>query len=455
MAESLQEQTESPADVGGPSFRRNYRLGLVNGALGRLGNSLLNPHLVLSAFVYSQLGSNMAVGLLIALSMAGHRLPQLYISSLIEHRTRKKLFYVGASVLRSVALLTMLAAMLLSAGEGRRWILVLMFGAYFVFRLAQGCASVPFMDILAGAIGPSRVGGFFAVRHFLGSWLVLLCGFLVVQPVQSAVREPYNYALLTGIAIVILSVSWASFSMFHEVSNAAPPKRRNVRQSFAACARMLREQSNYRWLLCLRVLAQVNGLMVAFYIPYGVEKLGAVGISGVFLSLMSASRLVSSLIWGRISDRKGNRICLALAGLFFAVSPVAALAAPGLPGAFRCGLPFSSVQLDLPLLVYLLALTCFGLGQQANMIGSHGFMLESAPPARRPSYIAFLNTVTFPMTFLPALAGLLVDREVVGLSALFAIVAASGILTFLVGLSLTEVRNAARDGTGALIDPRV
>ena len=33
-------------------------------------------------------------------------------------------------------------------------------------------------------------------------------------------------------------------------------------------------QRNYRYMLVLRVLSRVNLLAMAFYIPYGVERLG-------------------------------------------------------------------------------------------------------------------------------------------------------------------------------------
>jgi hypothetical protein len=77
------------------------------------------------------------------------------------------------------------------------------------------------------------------------------------------------------------------------------------------------------------------------------------------------------------------------------------------------------------------------------MIGTTAFVLESAPEGRRPSYFAFLNTVTFPMTFLPALAGVLVGVGLLGLDALFGCVVVSGLLTLLLTLRLTEVRAAS------------
>jgi MFS family permease len=438
MTEPNASQPE-PNPAGG-TFKRNYRLGLVNGTLARLGNSILHPQLVLAAFVYDQTRSKLLVGLLTAVSVAAHKLPQLYVSSLIEHRERKKLYYVVASVVRFASLLLMAAAILLAGQTSLWWPLALFFVVYCVFRTAQGSASLPFLDIMAGSIGPSRMGGLFGVRHFLGGGMALLGGFLIVQPLLDRVASPASYALLTLVAAVALGLAWCMFLLVRESPNPDPPKRRAVWEVFVAGLRLLRDDANYRRLFYLRVLGYMNGLLLVFYVPYGVEKVGVVGLSGIFLGLFEGSRLVSSRVWGRIGSARGNRLCLVLAGLFFAVSPAAALAAPRAPELFRWAVPATSVQLDFGVVLFLLALCCYGFALQASIIGMLAFTIESAPAERRPSYVAFLNTATFPLAFLSGVVGLLVGLKLISLTALFVVVAASGLLTLLTALRLREVR---------------
>jgi len=422
------------------SLRRNYYLGLLNGMFANLGNRILSPQLVLTAFVYDLTGSNFLAGLLNSLSMAGQRFPQIYMSSLIEHRENRKRFYVAASVVRIVLLALMAGTIFLTGAGFGVWAMVAFFVVYFAFRSAQGCASIPFWDVLAGTVGPTRVGGFLGQRHFLGNAVTMLVAPLVVQPVLSAVEAPTNYLILTLIALGVMGLGWTAFCFVHEVRTAEPPRRRGVRESLSAGWKRVRREPNYRGLLVLRVLAHVNGLTFAFYIPYGVERLGVAGISGIFLSFISGARLVSSLVWGSVSNRKGNRLCLLFAAALFALNPVAALAAPHLPHVFDWAMPFTEVRLDLPLLAYLVSLCCFGFAQQANIIGTTGFVLETAPRGRRPSYMAFLNTVTFPMTFMPLLAGGLIAVGTFGLDSVFWIAGVSGVLTFVSTFLLTEVR---------------
>jgi len=98
------------------------------------------------------------------------------------------------------------------------------------------------------------------------------------------------------------------------------------------------------------------------------------------------------------------------------------------------------VQLTLPLAVYLCALCLFGLALEANIIGAFALMLEIAPANRRPSYVAFLNTVAFPLTFLPAVVGALVGEHTRRLDIVFVAVAVGGLLTILAARQLGDVR---------------
>ena len=422
------------------TMSRNYALGIVNGTLSRLGMGFIHPYLVLSAFVYEQTKSNVLVGLVVTLSTAGLMWPQLYISSRIEHLPRKRPFYIFSTVLRIVTLGIVVATMFLAGSVDSSWILAPFFVAYFVYRTGQGCGNPVFLDLVGQSVAPTRLGSFFAYRGLLGGGLSFVAGFVVLQPILDAIPSPTNYAVLGAIAFVIMSCGWTAFAFVHEPKDRAPPKRRSFRQTAADGGALVWRDTNYRLLLSIRILLRFDLLALAFYVPYGVERLGAEKMSGVFVGCMAVSRLASSLIWGKISDRKGNRLCLICSAVLLTLSPATALVASRLPALFQWALPFASAPLDLPITVYILALCMVGFGLEAAVIGLNAFMLESAPPERRPSYIAFVNTVSFPFTFLPALAGLLVGSNVRRLDVLLAIVCVSGVLTLWAVWRLTEVR---------------
>ena len=430
---------------------RNFYLGVVNGTLVQLGLSVMHPHLVLSAFVYEMTHSAVLAGLLATITPLGILWPQLYVSSLIEHRTRKKPFYLASIILRVAALLSIVAAVWLAGrAESRGWAMALFFAAFLACRSAQGIGNMPFFDIVGQTIHPTRLGPFFAYRSLFGGVLVLLSGWLIVQPILEAVESPNCYALLVLIAAVIMAAGWVVFAFAHEDENTNPPQRRGVRQTFMGGWRMLRDDANYRLLLILGMLVRINVLAVAFYVPYSVEKFGATKMAGIFLGVFTAGKLLSSFVWGRLSERVGNRLCLILVAVFFTISPVILLVSPLVPELFRLDASWLPMAITAPLVTYLFAIMVFGFALQGNAIAKTSYLLESAPPDRRASYRAFLSTALFPMTVLPLLAGLLLRRangavDVGRAEIMFAFIVVSGALSIMASVRLQEVREADRE----------
>ncbi|GIX07564.1 MAG: hypothetical protein KatS3mg115_1967 [Candidatus Poribacteria bacterium] len=422
------------------TVRRNYLLGIANGALVRVGMALIEPSLVLSAFLYQATGSNTLVGLLGALAQAGNLWPQIFVSSWIEHRERKLPFYTRLLFVRLFVLLFMAAAMAYGGRHPTPFWLGVFFLAYFVFQGAMGSGAMPFFDIVGRTIAPDRLGSFFAWRGLLGTGLALVIGFVVVQPILGRVPFPDGYVLLVLGAFVAYGVGWGAFCFVRELPSEAPQKRRSIREILLGTAGALKENPNYRRLLLYRICFRTGWIGVSFYVPYGVERLGVEGLSGVFIGLLSASQLASSLVWGRLSDRRGNRLTLLWAAGFLAVSPAAVLIAPRLPELFHWPVPGVGVVLDLRLAVYLLALVLFGLGMQANMIANNSFLIEISPVDRRPSYVAFMNTALFPFTFLPALVGSAIGLGLMPLEGPYWIGLLGGAGMLSVALRFVEVR---------------
>jgi len=420
--------------------RRNFLLGVVNGALGRTGGSLTHPNLIIAAFVYEITKSTLLVGLISALWLAGLMWPQLYLSSRIEHRARKKPFYIFATIVRILLLAALAATVFASKAANHAWIIPIFFIIYFAYSTAQGVAVLPFLDIIGQTVRRTRLGGFFGYRSLLGGLLATAAGFLFAQPLLDKIPSPSSYGILIATGLLCSACGWSAFFFVREQEDPAVTKKRSFSEVFASAGKMLLRDMNYKLLLAMRILFRFNALALVFYVPYGVQRLGAARMSGIFVGCIALSRLASSIIWGKLSDRHGNRLCLVWSGIFFFLSPAAVLLAPHLPPLFQWRLPLSQASLDLPLSVYLVALALFGLALESNIIGINALLLEAAPPDRRPSYIAFLNTVCFPFTFLPLLAGILIGSHTARFDALFAVLIAGGLLYLLAALLLTEVR---------------
>jgi len=195
-----------------------------------------------------------------------------------------------------------------------------------------------------------------------------------------------------------------------------------------------RRDGNYRRFLTMRLLLMAAEIATPFYIIYAKRALSVpVSMVGVYLTGSTLASFASNLLWGHISDQRGNKLLLVLSnslGLFIplvalSIVPLADLL-PGLrelaPGLFA--------------LVFILS----GGSKSGALIGNMNFLLEIIPPDDRPIYIGFANTVMGIAVLASSVGGLIVD--LVGFTALFSLALAFYALALLLTLRLQEPRLA-------------
>ena len=90
---------------------RNYRLAVVNGWLVWLGDTFLNPNIVLSGFAAKLGAPGALIGLLPALLQAGGMIPQAFLAPWVARLPRKIVLYrrVAAPRLSGVVLMALSA----------------------------------------------------------------------------------------------------------------------------------------------------------------------------------------------------------------------------------------------------------------------------------------------------------------------------------------------------------
>jgi hypothetical protein len=468
---------------------RNYALGTLNGVIGAVSMDFLHPELILAGLVMALTGSYQLVALVSIINKAGALVPQLYVGSVLEHRERKRPFFVGLIFIRLASVVALLGAIRLMAG-GAAGPLAAFYAAYLVWCLGGGAGHVIFLDMVGRLIPMGRVGSFFGIREFWGGILALVAGWLVIQPILDSnraivaqdraaevrpagpapaapaaaapaarvgrpaarVAAPLarravadNYFLLAAAGGALSVLAMALLALCREQPGPHARRAATLLESLRRGVGWLRQDPDYRAYLWLRIAFRITYLALAFFIPYGVARLtytahplGVVALGGIMLAAIKASRVVSSVLWGRVVDRAGDRTCLVWTGVCFALGPVLMLGAPHLPAAFAVRLPLTRVVLDLPLCVYLSALMALGAAIQGSIIGGNRFLIASAPPHRRITYVGFLNTVTSPLTLLPALAA--VVAETFGVTVLFAAIAGGGVLHLFWALRLSPDR---------------
>ncbi|MFL5801526.1 MAG: hypothetical protein ACJ8CR_07265 [Roseiflexaceae bacterium] len=133
--------TPSPA-LSSAAMRRNYRLGVANGVLFALGDSLSSANLVLALLV-RQLGGSLAlVGLLPALQTGGFLLPQLLVGGRLQAMAYKLPLYRRAAVARTIAWLALTLAIFAAtivSPDLSLWLIII---GYMIFNVGGGTSTL-------------------------------------------------------------------------------------------------------------------------------------------------------------------------------------------------------------------------------------------------------------------------------------------------------------------------
>ena len=99
-------EPEPAASIEYLHLRRNFFLGVFNGAMFSFAESLLSVDTVLTWFVQQLGGSNFLIGLVGPMRDAGWFLPQLFVSKWQERHSLKMPLYRKVTVVRTLAWLT-------------------------------------------------------------------------------------------------------------------------------------------------------------------------------------------------------------------------------------------------------------------------------------------------------------------------------------------------------------
>ncbi|MGB5934033.1 MAG: MFS transporter [Anaerolineae bacterium] len=419
------KEVEASNDIAIRHLRRNFILGVLNGALFHFSNALISPSLVLPLFVRYLTDSHLLVGLIPSIQEAGWFLPQLVASRYVQHRPRKKVYYSATAIIRagSWGLLTIA---LFTLGGSRLLLLAIFFSLLVVFSFSGGVAGISFMDIVGKAIPVTRRGAFFGSRNFFGGILAFMGGFIVKYALdQSGYPFPANFGLLFTLSFLALSVALFFFTQVVEPVEPVHEGEVALLRQFRRALEIVENDARYRRFLSLRLCLMATQMATPFYILYARDRLGIPeGMVGLYLSAMTVVSVGSNLVWSRISDRRGNKLLIQIASIVGLSIPLSALLIPHLSGLFSPGS-----------LGYLFGVVFALLGSYTAgaRIGNINFLLEISPAAERPIYLGFTNTLLGMALLASMVGGVIV--EVAGFGILFSFTLAFYALA--IGLSLT------------------
>lgn len=406
-------------------YSKTFYLGVVNGVLFNMSAALAGGTTVMPTFISNLTSSKVLIGLSGTMAMAGWYLPQLVVANYIETVRRKRPVYMWAGVIRIIVIWIVAFSVPLLSRTWAGGFVVLFFALYSIYVIAGGVAGIPFMDIVGKEIKSENRGTFFGARLFFGGIAAALMG-LYVKNTLATRPFPDNYAALFITASAIITLAILSFCFADERDAVVPDKRTPFRKFLRRGPSLLKDVKSYRMFFVWRVLLGIWMMALPFYIIYARERLGLPEETvGIFLSVQMVGMIISNLLWGRLSDRVGNKIVLNLTAAVSAAAPLIALMATAL-APLRGVAGFGAVFFFV------------GFAMSGLRLGHSNYMLDLAPEKERPTYLGFMNTFIAPVALLSAVGGVVV--EITSYETLFIIALAASVLALAFGIQLEEPR---------------
>ncbi len=440
-------------------YKRNFILGVGNGVLVNLGMAFVDPFTVLPVFILRLGGSSFLVGLVSALYGAGWFLPQVFVSRIVEARFRLLSIYRDMAVLRVVTWFGATLTVFYIEPVHATLFLSLFIGCLLLTMLGAGIAAIPFLEITSKTIPVEKRGKYFGTRRFLGGILGIFAGVMVglilnehsggegllggLSGAFGAFADrlgllghdfPVNYGIIFLIGGMFTSIGLVLFCFVGEVPAEKVQEPRRLLEHLISGINLVRHDRNYMLFYLVRICWQFTAMAFPFYSTYAIGELGfSEGTVGIFVSLWVGSGVVSNYIWGKVLDRKGNKIVLIITAALSIVSPVILL-------FIHHWLSAGEAAAYSWIIFALIASTFFinGLIRSGRFISNITYLLEVAPPDKRPLYVGFMNSFTFPLMLSPAIGGLILS--LFGTTVLFSVSLCFAVGNLLLSLRLREPR---------------
>ncbi|MCU0519957.1 MAG: hypothetical protein MUF84_04610 [Anaerolineae bacterium] len=367
-----------------------------------IGFAFYDPLVVVPAFANEFTGSALLVGLLSTLRVLMITVPQIWAASVLEARPRAKPLLIASSIGGRVPILLLSIAVLLWADTQMELVTLVLALAVMLFFTSEGLNGVSWPALVGKVVPEGFRGRFFGLGQLLASFGSLTAGFFVnrILDLQSLGRSG-RWSLLFFVGFVWLMISVLSMVFIREkptphVSEARKgPGKPDIRESLRKAWIYLREDRWLRRVILVQLVISTPAATFAFFVVRARQTIpDAATMIGTFVMLQSVGSAAAALIGGTLIDRVGSWATIRVA----AAVEVLALAAVTLGGVTAAALPF-----------YFAAFFLMGFVNGASWWSFSAYLLDLAPEAKRPIYLATNGILASVTALNPVIAGALFE----------------------------------------------
>jgi len=377
------------------SVRTSLRASSIDGSLSTVFSNITGG-VLLSSFLID-LGANpFEIGMAASLPMLASLLQPL--GALLSNRSRSRHDYGIWTFLPSRLLwLVLLVGIILrgTSTDFSRELVYLTLTLVIISNILAAMGSASWMSWLAALVPAKLRGRYYSVRSIVSNITGLLC-----LPIASFMITNWQGGSITGYGLVLsmgILAGVASLTCQHLMIDINPQKYQAKYQTESekehAQTNLFNNLSNNLiapfqdrnlifFLIYIAIWGFAINLSTPFFNLYMLENLG-VDITWVtlFSSLSSGANMLMLLVWGRLSDRIGNRPLLIFVGIAIAITPLFWL---------LTGISQVREQLWLYLIIFHLFL---GGTWAAIDLGTNNIQIGIAPIKHHATFFAIVSAI--------------------------------------------------------------
>ncbi|HHY38468.1 MAG TPA: MFS transporter [Clostridia bacterium] len=376
---------------------------LLDGIFFRSSTAFWDASTIIPSLIHDLYGSRFLTGLVPTLRYGGWYAPQLLVAKYSERTVYKKrlLLFGYLIVTGSYSALTLLT--LFGSPLWLKSSPLLVLGAYGLACIGDGVCGVPWWTLIAKTISPRRRGRLTGYSESVGSLMAFGAGFVVTTIIASGrFGFPDYYGVLFAIGIAVSLVSVVAIALIKEPPSLVGGQSGTSFFAFVKKAPMiLKENPSYTRFVITKGLLMCHFLSLPFCITFARDVVGLPPqVVGEFISFQMVGGMLGSLVLGHLADRSGTRSAMILTAVGTFLIPCLPLICSLLANAVLVS-PKSILIRGLLSATYVL----IGLANVGSLIAMGNYVLEISTPQDRAFYVGLSNTLVFPASFLPALAG--------------------------------------------------
>ncbi|MGE5124488.1 MAG: MFS transporter [Acidobacteriaceae bacterium] len=386
-------ETLSPAIVErNKHFPFNFLVNVFDGGFFGLALGFASFSTVLPLFVSNLTDSAILIGLIPAIHIVGWQLPQLFTANWVGRQKRYKPMVMFFTVQERLPFLGLAVVSWFIPNLGIRLALILTFSLLVWQGLGGGFTATAWQCMISKIIPNERWGLFFGVQSAAAN-LFAAGGAVVAGQVLEKYAPNPGFTICFLLASGAFVISYVAIAFTREGSTSPLSGLLDQGAFWKNLRSILTRDTNFRWFIIVRILAQLGTVGFAFYTVYVVRFYGVdEATAGILTGLLMIVQTILNPILGWLGDHWSHRGVMALGMAAAALSAGVAVWAPTV-GWFY--------------LAYSLA----GIAYIGVWTIAIAMTLEFGQEKEKPAYIGLANTLIAPTAFLiPLFAGWLADH---------------------------------------------